>query len=60
MAKTFACRDIGLECGFTAKADSKDELMQKVAAHAKTAHNMEHIDEETMAKIEAAVKDESD
>ena len=59
MSKTFACKDIGLECDFEANAESEEELMQKIAEHAKEAHNMEQIDEATMAKVEAAIKDES-
>lgn len=58
MTKKFACKDIGLECGFTAEAASIEELMPKIAEHAKTAHNMEQIDESTKAKVLAAVKEE--
>ncbi|MCL4411568.1 DUF1059 domain-containing protein [Candidatus Marsarchaeota archaeon] len=57
MAKTFACRDIGMNCGFKARANSEDELMKKIAEHAKTAHNMQQIDAGTMAKVKAAIKD---
>ncbi len=57
MAKKFACRDIGLECDFEAESESREELMQKIAEHAKSAHGMEQIDEATMAKVEAAIKD---
>ncbi len=58
MAKTFACKDIGLECDFKADAESEEELMQKIAEHAKAAHDMEQIDEGTMEKVKAAIKDE--
>lgn len=56
--KKFACRNIGLECGFEASAESEEELMQKIAAHAKEAHNMETIDEATMQKVKGAIEDE--
>ncbi len=58
MTKKFACKDIGLECGFVAEAESVDELMPKIAEHAKTVHNMEQIDESTKAKVLAAIKEE--
>jgi predicted small metal-binding protein len=58
MAKTFKCSDIGLQCGFTARAENKDALMAQIKAHAAQAHNMVTIDESTMAKIHAAVRDE--
>ncbi len=57
MAKKFACKDIGLSCGFEARADSEDELMGKIAEHARTAHNMQSIDAATMSKIKAAIKE---
>ena len=57
MAKKFACRDIGMSCGFEARADSEQELMGKIAAHAKKAHNMSEIDQATMSKVKAAIKE---
>ncbi len=57
MAKTFACREIGMNCGFKARANSEDELMSKIAAHAKQAHGMATIDAATMAKVKAAIKE---
>ncbi len=56
MAKKFACKDIGMQCGFTAKANTDDELMQKIAEHAKSAHNMAQIDAATMDKVKKAIK----
>ncbi len=57
MAKKFACRDIGMSCGFEARAGSEQELMGKIAAHAKKAHNMSEIDKATMSKVKAAIKE---
>ncbi len=56
MAKRFACRDIGLSCGFEARAETEKELMPKIAEHARQAHGMQDIDAATMAKIKAAIK----
>ena len=56
MPKKFACKDIGLQCSFTAKAKTEEELMQKIAQHAKEAHSMQQIDEATAAKVKAAIK----
>lgn len=55
MAKKFACKSIGMSCGFEARASSEKELMGKIAAHARTAHNMAEIDKATMAKVKAAI-----
>lgn len=57
MAKRFACRDIGLSCGFKARAESENELMARIAEHTKKAHNMQTIDDATMAKVRAAIKE---
>ena len=57
MAKTFACKDIGMSCGFKARANSEGELMPKIAAHAKQAHSMATIDAATMAKVRAAIRE---
>ena len=57
MAKKFACRDIGMSCGFEARANSESELMGKIAAHAKKAHNMAEIDPATLSKVKAAIKE---
>jgi predicted small metal-binding protein len=57
MAKKFACRDIGISCGFEARANSESELMEKIAAHAKKAHNMKEIDSATLSKVKAAIKE---
>ena len=57
MAKKFACADIGMSCGFSAKAPSEDRLIEKIKEHAKKAHNMESVDAQTAAKIKAAIKE---
>jgi predicted small metal-binding protein len=57
MPKRFACKDIGMTCGFEARAVSEQALMGKIAAHAKKAHGMSEIDQATMAKVKAAIKE---
>ncbi len=56
MPKKFACKDIGMQCNFTAKAKTEDELMEKIAQHAKEAHNMPQIDAAMAAKVKGAIK----
>ncbi|MEM3781676.1 MAG: DUF1059 domain-containing protein [Candidatus Micrarchaeaceae archaeon] len=56
--KKFACKDIGMSCGFEARDNDKNKLIAKIRDHAKKAHGMERIDEATMSKIEAAIKEE--
>jgi predicted small metal-binding protein len=57
MKYTFACKDIGMDCGFKAEAKSKEELLPKIAAHAKEQHNMDPIPQDVMDKVNAAIKE---
>ncbi len=58
MAYKFSCRKTGLDCDFTAKAETIEELMPKIAEHGKQAHGMAEISDETMQKVKAAITEE--
>ncbi len=60
MAKSFACRDIGMSCGFKTSADSEKELMDKIVEHARGAHGMAKIDKKTMSAVRSAIRDEDE
>jgi predicted small metal-binding protein len=54
----FKCRDVGLDCGFTAKGKTEDEILAQCAAHTtKKDHNMkpEDITGEFKSKINANI-----
>ncbi len=53
---SFACKDIGMDCKFETTAPSEAELMKKIAEHAKSAHKMETIPPDVMARVKAAIK----
>jgi predicted small metal-binding protein len=57
MAKSISCKDVGMDCDFTAQADTLEELMQAAAAHAKEAHGLDSIPTELMPAVRAAVRD---
>ena len=57
MTKEFACKDIGMSCGFKASAKTEEELMPKIAQHAKEVHKMDPIPPETVQKVKAAIKE---
>ena len=48
-----------MECGFTAKGATEQEVMAQAAEHGKTAHGLATIPSETVAKVKAAIHDES-
>ena len=58
MAKSISCKDVGMDCDFTAHAETMEELMQAAAAHAKEAHGLDAIPAELMPMVHAAVRDE--
>ncbi len=41
MALQFRCQDVGVACKAITDAATKDELLAKVAAHAKSAHGVD-------------------
>lgn len=41
MTVEFRCADVGVECTNVARADTADELVAAVAAHAKDKHGVE-------------------
>ena len=57
MAKSISCKDLGMNCDFTAKADTTEELLKAAAAHAKEAHGMDSIPADLMPTVQAAIRD---
>jgi predicted small metal-binding protein len=53
---TFACKDLGMDCPFEAKAATEAELMKKIAEHAKSAHQIDPVPADLMAKIKKVIK----
>jgi len=41
MALEFRCADVGVDCKASTRADTKDELVAKVAHHAKKVHGVD-------------------
>lgn len=39
--KIVRCRDLGFDCDGVVKAETEEELLQQVAAHAKEVHNLD-------------------
>ena len=58
MAKVLTCRDVGVECDFTARGETVEEIMQKAARHAKEDHGMTDIPPELFVKAKAAIREE--
>lgn len=55
MAKQIACGDIVEGCSWKASAESEDELLKKVVAHAGEAHDVKQVSPELAAQVKAAI-----
>jgi len=61
MAKSFACRDVGIDCPYVARGETEEELMADVIKHGKEVHGYtdEQLnDPEMMKKVKSAIKEE--
>ena len=55
MKKHIACNDVVPGCSFTASAVTEEELIEKVAAHAKHSHGVNEVTPELAQKVKAAI-----
>lgn len=56
MAMVVKCRDVGVDCDFVARGQTEQEVMQKCAEHARSAHGMEKIPADLAVKVKAAIR----
>jgi predicted small metal-binding protein len=57
MEKQIACGDVVPGCGFKTSAPTEQELLNKVAQHAKDSHGVQDVTPELAAKVKAAIRD---
>jgi predicted small metal-binding protein len=58
MAKVVRCRDVGFDCDGVVRAETEDEALRQVAAHAKAVHNVEVVSAEVVEKVKKVMRDE--
>jgi len=58
MKKHIACNDVVPGCSFTATAETEEELVKKVAAHAKHHHGLAEVTPELADKVKSAIRTE--
>jgi predicted small metal-binding protein len=56
MAYELACGDVISGCAATFSAESKDDLMQQVGAHASADHGIEEVTPEIAEQVEAKIR----
>lgn len=57
MAKELRCADVGMDCDFVTRAETTEELMGKVAAHASEVHGIDEVTPELQAQVMSVVRD---
>ena len=57
MGKQLRCADVGMDCDFVADAESTDELMEMVVAHAAEAHGITEVTPELAAQVASVIRD---
>jgi predicted small metal-binding protein len=58
MAMIIRCRDVGVDCDFEARGQNEQDVLQKCAEHARSAHGMQEIPADLAAKVKAAIRNE--
>jgi len=56
MAKSIKCSDVGVGCDWSASAENEEELIKKIAEHAKE-HDYTEVPPELLAKVKANIKE---
>jgi len=57
VAKELHCGDVMTGCKHVISGDNEEEVMRQAAEHAREAHGVEKIDEETAKQVKAAIRD---
>lgn len=51
------CREVGFDCDEVIRGEDDNEVMAEAAQHARNAHGMNEIDEETGQRIRSLIHD---
>jgi len=51
---------VGFDCDAVVRAATEEEALKQVAEHAQTAHNLETVSDEVVAKVRSVMRDEPD
>ena len=57
MTKSISCSDAGKDCGWSALADTEEELMTKVTEHVLAEHKEIELNAESISSIKSLIKE---
>ncbi len=55
MARELRCADLGMNCSWSVKANTDEEVLKKATAHAAQAHHMPKIEEPMLSQVKKAI-----
>jgi predicted small metal-binding protein len=58
MTKVVHCRDVGFDCDAVVRAETEEEALKQVAAHAKTVHHLDEVTDEIVEKVRSVMRDD--
>ena len=58
MTKVVKCRDVGVDCDFEARGETEQEIVTQCAEHARSAHGMDALPSNLIAKVKGAIHEE--
>ena len=56
MTKSIKCSDVGVNCDWSATANTEEELMEKIKEHA-VKHGFQDIPAELVAKVKSSINE---
>jgi len=57
MTKSISCADAGADCSWSASAETEEQILEKVAQHAKDKHPELEVTPELVSKIKSLIKE---
>lgn len=51
------CRDMGFDCDGVVHSETQEDLLQQVAAHAKSVHGVTEITEEIVTQVKSVIRE---
>jgi len=57
MTKSISCSDAGKDCGWSATAQTEEDLMSKVTEQVKEEHKEIELNSESISSIKSLIKD---
>jgi predicted small metal-binding protein len=58
MAKTYTCRDVGVDCDWRTSGATEDEVMATISEHAAQVHPTIELTPDLVASVRGVIKDE--